>query len=149
MVLREHIDGECDLLRTLEMLAVHDLVEVDAGDTFAYDAAGHETKEAREREAAERIFGMLPPDQGSRLRALWEEFEGQQTIEARFANALDRLQPLLQNSRAGGGSWKDHDLTRSQVMKRMAPIGDELLGSNPQTSEMWALMKEVAVKHRR
>jgi len=122
MVMREHLDGACDLLHTLEMLAVHDLVEVDAGDTFAYDTSGHETKEAREREAADRIFGMLPSDQGSRLRALWEEFEAQQTLEARFANALDRLQPLLQNARAGGGSWRDHDLTRAQVMKRMSPI---------------------------
>ena len=122
MVLHEHLDGDCDLLHVLEMLAVHDLVEIDAGDTFAYDADGHETKEERERLAADRVFGMLPADQGSRLRALWEEFEGQQTIEARFANALDRLQPLLQNSRAGGGSWKDHDLSRTQVMRRMAPI---------------------------
>jgi putative hydrolase of HD superfamily len=122
MVLREHLQGECDLLHTLELLAVHDIVEIDAGDTFAYDAGGHETKEAREREAADRLFGMLPADQGGRFRALWEEFEARESVDARFANALDRLQPLLQNARAGGGSWRDHDLSRAQVMKRMSPI---------------------------
>lgn len=122
MVLREHLCEDCDLLRTLEMLAVHDLVEIDAGDTFAYDADAQLTKQAREHAAAERVFGLLPHDQAAKFRALWEEFEAQDTAEARFANALDRFQPLLQNSYAGGGSWKDHDVTLAQVMKRMSPI---------------------------
>lgn len=122
IVAREYMPGAIDLARVFEMIAVHDLVEVDAGDTFAYDAAGHETKDARERAAADRIFGMLPADQASRLRALWEEFEAQISAEARFANAIDRLQPLLQNAYSGGGSWSTHHITRDQVLRRMAPI---------------------------
>ena len=122
MVMREYVDGPLDMMRVFEMTAVHDLVEIDAGDTFAYDLVANESKAAREREAADRIFGQLPPDQGARLRALWEEFEAQITLESRFANALDRLQPLLQNAYAGGGSWSSHHITRAQVLRRMAPI---------------------------
>lgn len=122
IVLLEHSAGDVSLLHVLEMLAVHDLVEIDAGDTFAYDAQDLVTKEERELAAAERIFGLLPPDQASRVRSLWDEFEAQQTPDARFANAMDRLQPLLQNACAQGGSWRDHDLTREQVLRRMAPI---------------------------
>ena len=122
IVLREYSAAEIDLLRVLEMLAVHDLVEIDAGDTFAYDAQDLVTKAERELAAAERVFALLPPDQTSRLRSLWEEFEAQETPEARFANAMDRLQPLLQNACAQGGSWRDHDVERAQVLRRMAPI---------------------------
>jgi putative hydrolase of HD superfamily len=122
IVMREYVTEECDLLRVLELLAVHDLVEIDAGDTFAYDADGIKTKAMREEAAADRIFGLLPHEQAARLRALWEEFEAHETAEARFANALDRLQPLLQNASSGGGSWRTHDITREQVLKRMAPI---------------------------
>jgi 5'-deoxynucleotidase YfbR-like HD superfamily hydrolase len=122
MVMREYVEGPLDVTRVFEMTAVHDLVEVDAGDTFAYDVAANESKAARERQAADRIFGQLPPDQSARLRELWEEFEAQSTIESRFANALDRLQPLLQNAYAGGGSWSTHNITRAQVLRRMAPI---------------------------
>ena len=122
MVLREYGAAEVDWLRVLEMAAVHDLVEIDAGDTFAYDVQGHATKVDRERAAADRVFGLLPDDQRARFRQLWEEFEAQQSVEARFANAVDRLQPLLQNSRAGGGSWCGQDLERNQILLRMAPI---------------------------
>jgi putative hydrolase of HD superfamily len=104
------------------MLIVHDLVEVDAGDTFAYDPAGHDTKADRERLAADRLFGLLPTDQGGALRALWEEFEAQETPSARYANALDRFQPLLLNMVSGGGSWTAHRVMRAQVLRRMAPI---------------------------
>jgi 5'-deoxynucleotidase YfbR-like HD superfamily hydrolase len=117
IVLREYSTTEIDLLRVLEMLAVHDLVEIDAGDTFAYDAQDLVTKAERER-----VFALLPADQASRLRSLWEEFEAQETPEACFANAMDRLQPLLQNACAQGGSWRDHDVERAQVLRRMAPI---------------------------
>jgi putative hydrolases of HD superfamily len=126
LLLREHVPFEFDLLRALEMLTVHDLVEIDAGDTFAYDSAGQETKAERERIAAERIFGLLPPDQASHLHALWEEFEAQQTPAARVANAMDRLQPLLQNAYSNGGSWRSHHLTRAQVLRRIAPIESTL-----------------------
>jgi putative hydrolase of HD superfamily len=121
MIVREYA-ADVDLLRALEMIAVHDLVEIDAGDTFAYDVSAQEGKELREGQAAERIFGLLPPDQMERVRQLWEEFESQTTPESRFANAVDRLQPLLQNAFAGGGSWSTHHVTRDQVMHRMAPI---------------------------
>jgi putative hydrolase of HD superfamily len=129
MVLREYLPGKgeaCDLSHALQLLVVHDLVEIDAGDTFAYDAAGQTTKAAREIAAADRIFGLLPADQASEFRALWEEFEAQRSSEARFANAMDRMQPLLQNASSGGGSWSTHDVTRDQVLRRMAPIESEL-----------------------
>jgi putative hydrolase of HD superfamily len=122
MIAREYVPGPLDLLHVLEMIAVHDLVEIDAGDTFAYDVAANLDKEAREHAAAERVFGLLPSDQASRVRALWEEFEAQKTMESRFANAVDRLQPLLQNAYSGGGSWASHHVTRDQVLRRMAPI---------------------------
>jgi 5'-deoxynucleotidase YfbR-like HD superfamily hydrolase len=122
MVMREYVTEECDFLRALELMAVHDLVEIDAGDTFAYDAIGQTTKASRETAAAGRIFGLLPSGQASYFRALWEEFEAQQTSESRFANALDRFQPLLQNACSGGGSWRTHNLSRDQVLQRMAPV---------------------------
>jgi putative hydrolase of HD superfamily len=122
VVMAEHASVEVDLLRVLEMLTMHDLVEIDAGDTFAYDAGHLGTKTERERAAADRIFALLPLDQRARFRARWEEFEAHETPEARFANALDRLQPLLQNACAGGGSWRDHHVTRQQVLGRMDPI---------------------------
>ena len=122
MVLRDYGPAGVDWMRVMEMVAVHDLVEIDAGDTFAYDAAGHTTKSERELVAAERIFGLLPPDQGERFRQLWAEFEAQHTPEARFANAVDRLQPLLLNAHSGGGSWCGASLERMQIVRRMAPI---------------------------
>ncbi len=122
MVLREHAVEPFDVLRTIEMAAVHDLVEIDAGDTFAYDPAAKATQHARELVAAERVFGMLPPDQHARLYALWEEFEACETPEARYANALDRLQPLLQNAHSQGGSWRGRALGRTDILERMAPV---------------------------
>jgi len=122
IVMAEYAPAPVNLVRVLEMVAVHDLVEIDAGDTFAYDAQHAATKADREHAAAERIFAMLPPDQAVRLRAVWEEFEEQATAESNFANAMDRLQPLLQNAFSGGGSWCNQNLTRAQVLTRMAPI---------------------------
>jgi len=136
LLLGEHVPFEFDLLRALEMLTVHDLVEIDAGDTFAYDPAGQVTKAERERIAAERIFGLLPADQASRLRELWEEFEVQQTPTARVANAVDRLQPLLQNAYSDGGSWRFHHVTRGQVLYRMAPIESTL-------PDVWPMVLEI------
>ncbi len=122
LVMREHASADVDVWRVLELLVVHDLVEIDAGDTFAYDVEGQKTKAARERAAAERLFGLLPPDQALYFRELWEEFEARQTPASRFGNALDRLQPLLLNAHADGGSWRAHELTRAQVFERMAPV---------------------------
>ena len=126
MVLHEYASERFDLLRVLELVAVHDLVEIDAGDTFAYDALAQVDKAERELAAADRVFGLLPTDQRAHFRALWEEFEAQQTPEACFANALDRFQPLLQNAHSGGGSWQTHDLTRADVLRRMAPVESAL-----------------------
>ena len=139
MLMQEYVDGPLDVMRVFEMTAVHDLVEIDAGDTFAYDVVANESKAAREREAADRIFGQLPDDQGARLRALWEEFEAQATLESRFANALDRLQPLLQNAYAGGGSWSSYEITRAQVLRRMAPIESTM-------PTLWPFVLEIIEK---
>jgi putative hydrolase of HD superfamily len=136
MIMRQHSAGHVDLLRVLEMVAVHDLVEIDAGDTFAYDLAGQVTRAEREIAAAGRIFGLLPADQREYVTGLWEEFEAQESSESRFANALDRLQPLLQNACAGGGSWRNHSLYRDQVLQRMAPIQSAM-------PDIWPLVIDV------
>jgi putative hydrolase of HD superfamily len=122
VVLLEYAAPETDLKRTLEMLLVHDIVEVEAGDTFAYDTVAYRDKELREQAAAEKLFGLLPDEQARALRALWDEFEAQQTSEARFANALDRLQPFWHNLHTAGGTWRVHGITKAQVLKRMEPI---------------------------
>jgi putative hydrolase of HD superfamily len=122
MVLEEYSSSPVNLPKVLRMLAVHDLVEIDAGDTFAYDAAGNATKEERERRAADRIFGLLPTALREDLRSLWEEFDEAATPEARFANAVDRIQPFLQNRETGGGTWHIHHLSREQVLARMDPV---------------------------
>ena len=124
MVLAEHADEQLNPVRVLQMLLVHDLVEVDAGDTFCYDLAANATKAARERCAAERLFGLLPEDQEREFRELWEEFEASASAEARFANALDRLLPLLQNFHNGGGSWREFGITLERARDRQRPIAD-------------------------
>ena len=136
MILHEYGPHGVDPSRVLELVVVHDLVEIDAGDTFAYDVAGHDTKAARELAAADRIFGLLPVDQARRFRTLWEEFEAMATPEARFANALDRLQALLQNMKAGGGSWAAYEVSREQVLRRMAPVETAL-------PDVWPFVREI------
>jgi len=121
-LLAEYAAPHVDLPRVIEMLLVHDLVEIDAGDTFAYDTAGQSDRAEREQAAADRLFGMLPADQARRLRALWDEFEAGTSDEAKYAIALDRLQPLLQNVHAQGGAWRSHGVTREQILLRMQPV---------------------------
>lgn len=121
-VLAEHARPAVNASRVIRMLLVHDLVEIDAGDTFAYDAGANADREAREQRAADRIFGLLPAEQGRELRDLWEEFERADSADARAAVALDRLQPLLNNHHTDGGSWRTHGVRRAQVLKRMDPI---------------------------
>ena len=118
LLLREYAAEPVDLLRVVEMLLVHDLVEIDAGDTFVYDEVALQDKEAREQAAADRIFGLLPGDQAGRVRLLWEEFEARQTPEARYAAALDRFQPLLLNFQTEGAAWRRHGVRRDQVLAR-------------------------------
>ena len=121
-VLAEHAEPPVNASRVIRMLLVHDLVEIDAGDTFAYDTGANSDREAREQKAADRIFGQLPDPQGRELRTLWDEFERGNTADARAAVALDRLQPLLLNHRTNGGSWRTHGVRRAQVLARMEPI---------------------------
>ena len=122
VVLAEYAPAGTDLTRVLEMLLLHDVIEIEAGDTFCYDAAANLDKAAREQAAASHTFGLLPDDLNARLRALWDEFEAGTTNEARFANALDRLQPLLANFYTGGGTWPLHGVTQALVLKRMQLI---------------------------
>jgi putative hydrolase of HD superfamily len=124
LVLAEHADEAVDVGRVVAMVLLHDLVEIDAGDTFAYDEEGMETKAAREAAAADRLFGLLPAGQGDHLRGLWEEFEARQTPDARFAAALDRLQPMLLNLANDGGGWTEHGITADRVRARNRVIGD-------------------------
>jgi putative hydrolases of HD superfamily len=120
MVLAEYALPDTDQTRAIQMLLIHDIVEIDAGDTFCYDTSGNENKADREIQAAERIFGLLPPDLQQEMRSLWEEFEARQTPTAKFAAALDRLQPLLLNQQTRGGTWKIHDITRDRVLHRIS-----------------------------
>ncbi len=115
LVLAEHSDEPVDLPRVLKMLLVHDIVEIDAGDTFYYDEAGRQDKDEREQRAADRLFGLLPDDQKAELRAYWDEFEARQTAEARFANALDRLMPLIHNTLNDGHTWRKNRISLEQV----------------------------------
>jgi putative hydrolase of HD superfamily len=116
LLLAEHADAPVDACRVVRMLLVHDIVEVDAGDTFAYDTAGQADKAEREWRAADRLFGLLPHDQGRELRALWEEFEAAESADARFAAALDRLMPILHNIHTAGRSWQEHGITADRVL---------------------------------
>ncbi|MBW4485863.1 MAG: HD domain-containing protein [Tildeniella torsiva UHER 1998/13D] len=122
LVLAEYAPAEVDIQRAIHQVLIHDLVEIDAGDTFCYDAAGHDDKAEREQQAADRIFGLLPAPIDQDLRQLWDEFEAQITPTARFAASIDRIQPLLHNWQTGGGTWKQHGISRAQVMQRMAPV---------------------------
>lgn len=117
-LLREYANEEIDVLHTIIMLLIHDLVEIDAGDTYAYDEAGKQSQEERERKAADRIFGLLPEDQGKELRAIWEEFEARQTPEARFARTMDNLQPMMLNAATDGKSWVEHAVKLSSILAR-------------------------------
>lgn len=125
LVLAGHAPPRIDLSRVIAMLLVHDLVEIDAGDLFLYaDAAQHARQEEAEQAAADRIFALLPAGQATRIRALWDEFEQRSTPEAKFARALDRLQPMLENVQAGGGTWAEHGITADQVLPNVALIED-------------------------
>jgi putative hydrolases of HD superfamily len=129
LVLAEHAPPGADLARVMAMLVVHDLVEIDAGDLFAYaDAAAQSHQQEAERRAAKRIFALLPEPQATAVLGLWEEFEERLTPEARFARALDRLQPMLLNMATKGGTWVDHGVTADQVAPKVDLIGE---GSAP------------------
>jgi len=129
-------DDGVDLLRVLKMVLVHDVVEIDAGDTFAYDKVGVRDQAERERKAADRVFGLLPADQAAEFRALWEEFDARGTPEARYAAALDRFQPLMHNYLTEGKAWRQHGVTADQVLARNAPMADG-------APALWAHAEEI------
>jgi putative hydrolase of HD superfamily len=134
VLVRHAADPKVDLLRVLRMILIHDLVEIDAGDTFLYDDAHAATQEQRERSAADRIFGLLAEPQRTELRSAWEEFERRETPEARFARALDRAQPMLQNLYTEGASWRAHNIAVSDVRKRNGPLVRD------GAPELWAII---------
>jgi putative hydrolase of HD superfamily len=125
MVLAEYVPkSSVNLTRVVQMLLVHDIVEIDAGDTFCYDTAAVSHQAAQEERAAGRLFGLLPEDQADYFRSLWEEFEARETSEALLANALDRLQPILNNYYSGGKSWRANGIRRGQVCERNRIVAD-------------------------
>jgi len=123
LILSEYApQGAIDLFQVMKLLLVHDLIEIDAGDTYCYDEKGLEDQEVRERQAADRIFNLLPQDQAQNLRSLWEEFEAKTTPESKYANALDRLQPFLLNYFTNGQTWIENRVKQAQGVKRMQPV---------------------------
>ncbi len=140
MLLAEYSNTEIDRLRVMSMVLIHDIIELDAGDTYAYDEAGNATKREREVKAAERIFNILPEDQANYMRGLWDEFEESSTPEAKFALALDKVQPILLNDISGGLAWREHEVKKSQVVNRNVhtPEGSKVL---------WDYCKELLDKN--
>ena len=137
IVLAEHANhAGLDVLRVLKMVIIHDLVEIDAGDTFAYDTAAMVGQHDRESIAADRLFGLLPPDQTTEFRALWDEFEAKTTPEARFAAAVDRFQPMLLNCLTKGAAWNRHGITQDRVVARNRHIADGC-------TELWAYAERM------
>jgi len=137
VVLAEHANvPTLDVGKVIKMVLIHDIVEIDTGDTFLYDREARRARESSERAAAERIFGLLPADQRDEMMALWVEFESRQTPEAKFAAALDRLEPILQNARTGAHAWKKHGVTKSEVLAANRHVAE---GSE----ELWRLAEEL------
>lgn len=120
LLLSEYANEDIDVLRTIGMVLIHDIIEIDAGDTYAYDEAANASKREREEKAADRIFNILPKDQAELLRNLWEEFEESKTPEAKFAHVVDNLQPMMLNDATDGKAWREHEVRKSQIMKRNA-----------------------------
>ena len=130
VLLSEYANEKIDVLRTMTMLLIHDLVEIDAGDTYAYDENAKKTQRERELKCADRIFSILPEDQGKYMRELWEEFEAQETPEAKFARTMDNFQPVILNDASKGKSWAEKGVHLSQILKRNARTGEG-------TEELW------------
>ncbi|MCH4020092.1 MAG: HD domain-containing protein [Erysipelotrichaceae bacterium] len=139
-LLQEYSNETVDIGHVMIMCLLHDVVEIDAGDTYAYDDQGKKTQHEREEKAAERIYGILPEDQKIQLRALFEEFEENRTPEAKFAHAMDNLQPLLLNDSNGGGDWKEHHVSYNTVMQRQGKTKE---GS----TALFEVIKEKMDKH--
>lgn len=140
LLLKEYAEEEVDVPKVMTMVLIHDLVEIDAGDTYAYDTIGAATKREREVKAADRIFGLLPEDQGKYFRALWDEFEEYETADAKYAHLLDNFQPLLLNDASGGISWREHEVKKSQIYKRNEHIEET-------SKAVWEKMQELIAKN--
>ncbi len=139
-ILAEYSNEPIDVLKTMKMVLVHDIVEIDAGDTYCYDDAGNTTKADREQRAAERLFGLLPKEQKEEFRSLWEEFEERQTPEAKFAAVMDRIQPLLLNLSRDGISWQEHGIHLHQVQGRNKLVAE---GSQSLSDYIFALLDDA------
>ena len=135
-LLKEYSNEEFDVAKAMMMALIHDIVEIDAGDTYAYDTQALETQKEREERAAERIYGLLPDDQRDELRALFEEFEAGESAEARFAKTMDNFQPLLLNDSNSGADWREHKVTKSKVVGRQRK---SIIGSK----EIWEYTSEL------
>lgn len=139
ILMAEYAPQPVNLLRVLKMVLIHDIIEIDAGDTFCYDTVGLQDKAEREAQAAKRLFGLLPADQAEELRSLWAEFETQASPDAQFATALDRLQPILHNYQTQGGTWRLHQIHQDQVKQRMAPVATG-------APDLWSLVEQIIEK---
>ena len=139
-LLKEYANEEFDMAKAMLMALIHDIVEIDAGDTYAFDSKGMETKDAREAQAAKRLFGLLPEDQGEELKSLFEEYEENETPEARFVRAMDNFQPLLLNNSNDGRDWIEHGIGKSQVINRHIKTK---LGSNV----IWERSEKIIEDH--
>ena len=140
VLLKDYMKEEIDLAKVMIMVLIHDLVEIDAGDTYAYDESGAATKREREEKAADRIFGLLPEDQGQEFRKLWEEFEAYETPEAKYAHMLDNSQPLFLNNATDGISWVEHGVKKSQIYTRNRRTGEG-------APKIWEYMQELIDQH--
>ncbi len=142
-ILAEYANEPIDVFKTMKMVLVHDIVEIDAGDTYCYDEEGAKTKADREKNAADRLFGLLPEEQEEEFRGLWEEFEERKTPEARFAAVMDRIQPLLLNLSRDGLSWKEHGIHLPQVQNRNKLVAE---GSKKLSDYIFSLLDEANKK---
>ena len=137
---REYANEDIDISKVILMCLIHDVVEIEAGDTYAYDEEAKKSQREREEIAKKHIFGMLPSDQGRELEALFDEFEVQETAEARFAKAMDNLQPVLLHEANGGGDWKEHEVTKEQIMRRQEK-------TRHGSEELFEVIKDIIDKH--
>ena len=137
---REYANEDIDISKVILMCLIHDVVEIEAGDTYAYDEEAKKSQREREEIAKKHIFGMLPSDQGRELEALFDEFEAQETAEARFAKAMDNLQPVLLHEANGGEDWKEHEVTKEQIMRRQEK-------TRRGSEELFEVIKDIIDKH--
>jgi len=139
-LLKEYANEEFDVAKAMMMALIHDIVEIDAGDTYAYDSNGLETQKVREEQAAERIFALLPDDQKEELKSLFQEFEASETPEARFVRTMDNFQPLLLNNSNNGRDWREHEIGKNQVMKRH-------INTKLSSNIIWECAKKIIEEH--